>query len=98
MNSNLTPKEKEFTILMVIVGVVIILWYWWEKRNAANAMTAPAPETDFSNWPMDTPADYAPQSLDGLTLNIPNQMPSLLSDQYIPLFGFIGMAQGTYFH
>lgn len=96
MNTNLTPKEKEFTILAVIVGIVLILWFWWEKRQSANAVTTPAPEQDFGNWPMtDNLPDYSPPQL---TLDIGNQTPNLLSQQYIPLFGFIGMAQGTYFH
>lgn len=96
MNTALSPKEKEFTILMVIVGIVIILWYWWEKRQAASAVTAPAPEADFENWPMDQTPDYTPPDVPSIYIG--NQTPNLLSQQYIPLFGFIGMAQGTYFH
>jgi hypothetical protein len=92
--NTLTPKEKEFTILALIVGVVIILWFWWEKRQAANTASAPAPEQDFGNWPMtDNLPDYSPPTIQ---LNIANQTPNLLSDKMIPLFGFIGVAQGTY--
>jgi hypothetical protein len=95
MTNAMSPKEKEFTILMVIVAAAIILWYWWEKRQAANAVTAPAPSSDFSNWPMDQTPDYTPPTVN---LDIGNQTPNLLSQQYMPLFGFVGMAQGTYFH
>ena len=93
----MNEKEKAFTVLAVVVGAVIILWFWWEKRQAANAVTAPAPEADFANWPMDTPADYSPPDLSHLTIDIANQTPNLLSQQYMPLFGFVGVAQGTYY-
>lgn len=96
MTPNLTPKEKEFTILAVIVGIAIILWYWWEKRQAVNAVTGPAPSQDFTNWPMEQTPDYTPPNIPDILIG--NQTPNLLSQQYMPLFGFIGMAQGTYFH
>lgn len=96
MASTMTPREKSFTILMLITAAVIIIWFWWEKRQAANAATAPAPEQDFANWPMDTSQDYSPPSIPDIVIG--NQTPNLLSDQYTPLFGFIGVAQGTYFN
>lgn len=86
-------REKDFAILAVIVGVLIILWFWWEKRNATSAVSAPAPEQDFENWPMEQTPDYTPQSIPDITIG--NQTPNLLSQQYIPLFGFVGVAQGT---
>ncbi|MGH9436398.1 MAG: hypothetical protein ACRD22_00535 [Terriglobia bacterium] len=89
----MSQKEKEFTILAVIVGIVIVLWYWYEKRQAANAATAPAPNQDFTNWPMETEQNYSPPMIPNI--NIANQTPNLLTNQYIPLFGFVGMAQGT---
>jgi hypothetical protein len=39
----------------------------------------------------------APATPADLTLNIENQGGNLLSCQYIPLFGFVGMAQGAEF-
>lgn len=91
-------NEKEFTVLAVIAAAVLILWFWWEKKKAAGAVTAPAPQADFGNWPMDTGTDYSPPNLSDLQINIGNQTPNLLSQQYMPLFGFIGEAQGTYYH
>jgi hypothetical protein len=91
-------KDKEFTILAVIVGILGLLWWLWERKNtAANAATAPAPEADFSNWPMGSVPDatFTPQSLPALTINVANQTPNLLTNQYMPLFGFVGMAQGS---
>lgn len=94
-------KDKEFTILAVIVGILGILWWLWEKRKSAQqSATAPAPTADFSNWPMDnvSPENYMPPTLNGLQINIPDQLAGLLSNQYIPLFGFVGIAQGTYYN
>lgn len=92
-------NEKDFVILAVVAGIVMVFWWMHERRvNAAQAVTGPAPEADFGNWPMNTGTDYSPPSLDGLSINIANQTPNLLTNQYIPLFGFVGMAQGTYYN
>lgn len=94
----MNTKEKEFAVLAAIIGAVLLFWYLWErKQKAAAAESGPAPEQDFGNWPMDVNGDqYAPQAVP--EINIANQTPNLLTNQYIPLFGFVGMAQGTYYH
>jgi len=91
-------KDKEFTLLALVFAVAALFWWLWE-RSHQNPATSPAPKADFSNWPMGSipPSTFMPQSLGNVAINIANQSPNLLTNQYMPLFGFVGMAQGTYY-
>jgi hypothetical protein len=86
--------------LLAIAGA--LAWYYIDTEDASQATASnPSGGALPVSWsePMDSvfdanPAAYQPATAASLTLNIPNQALSLLSDQYMPLFGFVGVAQG----
>jgi hypothetical protein len=95
-------KDKEFTTLAIVAALVGIVWWLYERRQAQAGEPAGVVAGAFpaSPWgPMDgvNPETFMPPNLSGLTINVPNQMANLLSNQMIPLFGFVGMAQGTFY-
>jgi hypothetical protein len=91
-------NDKEFTVLAILAGMVGILW-WLIERNKSQS-TTPAGQPDAfpvnPDWPMSavTGDQFEPANLN---VNIANQSANLLSNQYIPLFGFVGMAQGSFY-
>ena len=96
-------NDKQFGVLGLIVGAMLVLWYLWSKHAQKAASTSGATSSpgfpENLNWPMQqVPGSaYAPPTIGKLALNISNPNFGMLSNQYIPLFGFVGMAQGTYY-
>jgi hypothetical protein len=95
-------NDKEFAkVGFIALGLLLLWWLWMRKQAAAvQATQAQAPTTTTSDPEQDVFANGPPPiaSLgDGSTLNvnIANQGLGYLSSQYIPLFGFVGMAQGV---
>lgn len=95
-------KDKDYTKIAFIALALFLLW--WLLRRKAATQTAP----DQIEAPTDTPSPelatyaanpdaFAPASLGTVDINIGNQGLGYLSNQYIPLFGFVGMAQGVMF-
>lgn len=84
-------------------GVIWLLWWVWNKNNAAIPAAATPTEQGFPiPWsaPMDNvynadPTAYAPPTNADLTLNINNPYASMLDSAYMPMFGFVGVAQGV---
>jgi hypothetical protein len=99
-------KDKAFRNFALICGGIALLW-WLHERNveaaqAADNAQAPTPQT--SDNPIDqvfssNPSAFTPQTLPNSTINVDvsNQGLGMLSNQYIPLFGFVGMEQGMGF-
>ena len=94
-------NDRNYTKFAAVVGVGVLLW--WLSKNNVPALSGVAdaspplsgfdPMTQvFSNYPN----AWSPPSLSDATIqvNIANQGLSTLSNQYIPLFGFVGIAQG----
>lgn len=88
--------------LAFIAGALLLLWWLWQRRLAQatqdDSIQAPEPAAD----PMTTvyasdPSRFDPGSLGTVDINIGNQGLNYLSNEYIPLFGFVGMAQGVMF-
>ncbi len=91
-------NDKQFELFSIVVAIALFVW-WLIARHENQASNTPGenagafPET---NWPMDSvsPETFMPPTLGDLSLNVQNPGFNLLSNQYIPLFGFVGMAQG----
>lgn len=97
--------DKDIITPVTIIGIGIIALLLLRKRNAnqvSSVIPASPSGTEFIQNP--TEAAYspnlAPQSLSGGTINVnvANQGLQYLSNKYIPLFGFVGMAQGATYH
>ena len=96
-------NDKQMKAAALIAGIALVAW-WAMQKNGAPVTLAATPATSQAlpiGWdsPMLTtyasnPAGFGPVSPSQLTVNIGNQSGNLLSDQYTPLFGFVGMAQG----
>lgn len=92
-------NDKDYTkVAFIGLGILFLWWLYHRKQVAAVAATQPqAPvSTDpeqvaFNN----APSGYPIANVGDVNINIGNQGLSYLSNQYIPLFGFVGIAQGV---
>ena len=99
-------KKHDIVTPVIIIGIGIVAFLLLRRKNLNIQNTATAPETapgnQFINDPVESAysPNLAPQVLGGGTIdvNIANQGLQYLSDKYIPLFGFVGMAQGETYH
>lgn len=92
-------NDKQYTKLAFIALGLLLLWWLWQRRQAALAAstTTQAPTTTASDPEQAVFENGGPpiQSVQDVgTININNQGLGYLSNQYFPLFGFVGMAQG----
>jgi hypothetical protein len=80
-----------------------VLWYAWRTANPPPlAQTAAQASGAFpEGWsdPMigvynANPQAFQPPTQQDLTVNVGDQAASMLTDAYMPLFGFVGVAQG----
>jgi len=87
--------------LVVVAGVLLTVWLAMRATKGGAVMLPPA-----SNVPTNNPIvnDFMRQYPGGspiqilgtpTNINIGNQGLNYLSNKYIPLFGFVGMAQGV---
>jgi hypothetical protein len=98
-----TKTSHEAFYFAATAGVIWLLWWVWNKNNAAiPAATNPSQEGLPIGWadPMNNvygadPTAYQPPTNADLTLNINNPYASMLDSAYMPLFGFVGIAQGV---
>lgn len=92
-------KDKDYTKLLFIALALLALWWLW-RRHQASALAGPQPQapTTTVQDPEQVVFENGPppiSSANTLNVNISNQGLGYLSSQYIPLFGFVGMAQGV---
>lgn len=98
-------NDKDFRNLILAVGAGALLWWLYQRNLAAQIgstmaqapaepITAADPINDVYGA---NPSAYNPQSLGTINVNISNQGLGFLANQYFPLFGFVGMAQGALF-
>jgi hypothetical protein len=99
-------NDRDWLYLSGTVIALAVLWYAWSHRAGAAPPANPSEQIGALpvGWddPMTSvyaanPAAYQPATPGSLTLNIANQSPSILDSQYMPLFGFVGIAQGAMF-
>src|SRR5271154_2564760 len=96
-------KSHDALYFAATAGVIVLLWWVWNRNNPEiPAATIPADSTLPIPWssPMDNvyaanPTAYTPPDNADLTLNIANPYASMLDSAYMPLFGFVGIAQGV---
>lgn len=96
-------KDNDFSLLG-LSAIVVLVWFLLASRGRGARQPTLVPSTDGAlpvGWddPMNAvynanPNAYQPATPASLTLNIANQSAALLNQNYIPLFGFVGMAQG----
>jgi hypothetical protein len=85
-------------------GLTLAILFWaWERAHPASAPVTQAQATGAfpEGWsdPMTNvyeanPQAFSPPTNTNLTVNVGDQAASMLSDAYMPLFGFVGVAQG----
>jgi hypothetical protein len=96
-------NDHDFRNLMLAVGAGALLWWLHRRKLAATSTVAEAPsEPIVASDPINdvfqaNPGAYTPQNLGTINVNIANQGFGMLANQYFPLFGFVGMAQGAQF-
>lgn len=96
-------NDKQYKMLALVIGIAVVA-YWAMQKNGkpVSVAAAPAQSTLPIAWnsPMASaynadPTAFAPITPGQLDVTINNQSGNLLSNQYVPLFGFVGMAQGS---
>jgi hypothetical protein len=99
-----TVKSHEAFYITAFAAAAVLLWWVWNKSQPAviPAASGPADASLPVPWgaPMDNvysanPDAYDPPTNADLTLNIGNPYASMLNSSYMPLFGFVGIAQGV---
>lgn len=99
-------NDKNFTRFSLAIGIGLLFWHFFGQKGT---LTAPALQ-DAGAARQDTlPAFSIPPDLaafaanpsafqpSNLNVKIDNQGLNYLTNHYMPLFGFVGMAQGVYF-
>lgn len=100
-------NDRDWMYLSGTIIALAILWWAWKQRQASQPTGANPAEASGAlpvGWdsPMTNiydanPNAYSPANPASLTINIANQSPSILDSAYMPLFGFVGIAQGAMF-
>lgn len=97
-----TTEKHEAFYIAATAGVIWLLWWVWSKNNqpipaaenpAQGAFPIPWGDPMTGVYNAD-PNAYDPPTNADLTLNINNPYASMLDSAYMPLFGFVGVAQG----
>lgn len=103
----MTEKHEGWYIAGAAAAAVLLWWAWNQSQPAAiPAATVPSQSNAGGGFPipygqpMDAvyaanPTAYQPPTDSDLTLNINNPYASMLNSAYMPLFGFVGIAQGV---
>ncbi|MEL5850088.1 MAG: hypothetical protein U7M05_12115 [Candidatus Igneacidithiobacillus chanchocoensis] len=95
-------NDKQFDLFAIAVALALAVWYFLSRKQSQSQMAPGEVAGAFPSnvmWPQNNvqPQAYAPPSLGQVELNINNPALSALTNQYIPLFGMVGIAQGTYY-
>jgi hypothetical protein len=101
---NLTQVDKDWIYTGAFICALGVLWYFATKNAGSEPLTAvqasgalpipwATPMDDVYDSSASAPANaYAPPSAASLTVNV--NVPDQLSNSYMPLFGFVGVAEG----
>lgn len=94
--------DKNFARLFFVIMAAFVIWWILKQKNVTVQNAAPASEDEtpypLNENPIDaayaaSPSSYGLQPID-VNVNVADQGFSYLSNAYIPLFGFVGVAQG----
>ena len=93
--------DRQYTTTLTILTLLAGLYWYLNSKNSSqvvlsgNASPSPSAMTPADAIYSNNPQAFTPQALGAQTINIQNQGLSYLSNKYTPLFGFVGMAQGS---
>jgi hypothetical protein len=100
--------DKDAIYFAATGGVMWLLWWVWNKNQPQPipASAVPSQSSAGGGFPIPygqpmsavydaNPTAYNPPTDSDLTLNINNPYASMLNSAYMPLFGFVGIAQGV---
>jgi hypothetical protein len=97
-------KKHEGFYIAAFASAAVLLWWVWNRSQPPAIQAATVPSQEGFPIPYDSPmasvyaanpTAYEPPSPADLTLNIDNPYASMLNSSYMPLFGFVGVAQGV---
>jgi hypothetical protein len=93
-------NDKQFTKVSFIgLGLFLLWWLIQRKKNGGSVdvpMEGPAVDPNTLVYSTD-PSAFNPANLGNVNITIANQGLAYLGSNYIPLFGFVGMAQGVFY-
>jgi hypothetical protein len=103
-------KDRVYLYAVLAAIAVAVLYETWKHKGAGSANcgipVTLAPSEASGAFPIPwcepmnvvycaNPSAYAPPTAEALTINISCQTAAQLNNQFMPLFGFVGVAQGT---
>lgn len=96
---SIPKKDKLYRNTMLLAGGALFLWWLYHRKLALSADGAEAPPLQMYD-PNElgyagNPGANLPATNGSINVNATINTPNVLG--YIPLFGFVGMAQGTMF-
>lgn len=94
-------NDKQYGKLAFIAAIALLIWWLLRRRQSQGQLNdtieAPEPFDPITSTYAANPNQFDPPSLGTVNINIGNQGFAYLTNDYIPLFGFVGMAQGVMF-
>lgn len=92
-------NDKDYTKL-AFIGLGILFLWWLYHRKQVQQVAASEPQAPVSSDPeqiafTNAPTGYPIANVGDINVNISNQGLQFLNNGYIPLFGFVGVAQGV---
>lgn len=89
-------NDKRFERFLAACAALFIVWWFVHKRTVSVAQQAPP--MPYNMDPIDytyasNPGAFGPQTVNG-SVDIDVRGYNTLNQNYLPLFGFVGMAQG----
>jgi hypothetical protein len=86
-------NDKDYTKVAFIGLGILFLWWLYQRRQVATTqlqapLSSDPEQVAFNNAPSGYP-------IANVNIDIGNQGLAYLNNQYIPLFGFVGIAQGV---
>lgn len=90
-------NDRQFTHFIFILMALLVLWWFFHRgRSQASIADNSSPysinDPELITYARD-PSRFGPSTVDG-TININADFRGL-NQNYLPLFGFVGMAQGA---
>lgn len=86
-------------VAFIVIGVLFLFWLYKHRQyqNAAPEVTPPESASDPETLTYAAnPNQFDPASINA-NINIGNQGLGYLDNKYMPMFGFVGMANGVFY-